>query len=211
MKTMSFKQFQELLATVTRRLRNDMNAEEAQRWIDDPNGRIHLVTNDESAAAPAPNNLFELVVSASVPDLLRFVAADNFKEDTKGAVRIWSLGDNFKKHFLQKAEEATAATEVKVSKLLKQSCDPAIMVELGSGYELTLGQFFHLLAKQGKGEKDGPLLVNGWANIAYIADYEGTVWAVSAHWSAGNGGWRVEVFSVGDPRGWYEGNQILSC
>lgn len=216
MKPMSLEQLRELSAKVQYALPLGMDADEVQRWIDSPKRRIVLVVDDEvptegrSAATPVAQRLLESVTVVKLPQLPEFPAADRFKEDTKGAVRIWSLGDNFKAKFLKKTEGPCEAMDVKVHKLLKRSRDPAIMTELGSAYELTLSQFFHLIAQQGKGEKAGPLLVNGWANVAYIPDDDGSVWAVHAYWDADNGGWSVGARSVGDPLDWYDGRQVLS-
>ena len=44
--------------------------------------------------------------------------------------------------------------------------DAPIITELADTCEITLGQFFSLIQKQGKGE-EGVLLTNGYANIAY--------------------------------------------
>lgn len=187
-----------------------------QKWIDDVDRGIQLVSGNGAAAqdvptpAPVAEKLLEFVTSANLDALPRFVAADNFKEDITGTVRIWSLGGNFKAKFLQRTEDATEPATINIRKLLKRSRDPAIRSELGSGHEMPLGQFFYLLAKQGNGEEAGSLLVNGWANVAYIPDDDGIVWAVYAYWYAGNGGWNVEVYSVEDPVGWLDGCRILS-
>ncbi len=155
------------------------------------------------------SKILSFVTSVSIPALPAFTAADHFKENTKGAVRIWSLGDNFKAKFLGKTEGAIVAADLNVRKLLEESRDPAIMTELGDACGITLSQFFHLLSKQGKGE-DGPLLVNGWANVAYIQDTDGVFWAVDAYWDADFGGWFVDAYSVRYPRRWFDGRQFLS-
>ncbi len=157
-----------------------------------------------------PKKLLELVTTTSVAAIESFKSADNFKVDTKkAATRIYYLGDNFKKHFGRKEEGASEATEIKVHKLLEGSLDAPIITELADKCEITLGQFFSLLSKQGKGES-GPLLTNGWANIAYIRDDEGNLWAVDACWYAAYGGWYVEARSVEYPRRWDDGYQVLS-
>ncbi|OGC87672.1 hypothetical protein A3D70_01180 [Candidatus Adlerbacteria bacterium RIFCSPHIGHO2_02_FULL_54_18] len=154
--------------------------------------------------------LLQFVTTTSVAAIESFTAADNFKVDTKkAATRIYYLGDSFKKHFGRKEEGASEATKIKVHKLLEGSLDAPIITELADKCEITLGQFFALLSKQGKGES-GPLLTNGWANIAYIRDDEGNLWAVYAHWSAGRSGWNVEASSVEYPSGWDDGYQVMS-
>lgn len=157
-----------------------------------------------------PKKLLELVTTVSVAAIESFKSADTFKVDTKkAATRIYYLGDNFKKHFGRKEEGASEATEIKVHKLLVGSLDAPIITELADKCEITLGQFFTLLSKQGKGES-GPLLTNGSANIAYIHDDEGNLWAVFAFWVAGRGGWYVGAGSVGNPGRWRDGRRVLS-
>lgn len=191
----------------------ELSTDDAQWVIQNTEDAIALfvsaVKNRAGGVAQAVKKLLAFVTSANLPKLPAFTAADHFKEDTKGAVCIWSLGGNFKAKFLGKTEDATVAADLKVYKLLKESRDPEIMTELGDACGITLSQFFHLLSKQGKGES-GPLLVNGWANIAYIQDTDGVFWAVLASWYAVYGGWRVEACSIGNPCRWFDGRQFLS-
>lgn len=131
------------------------------------------------------------------------------KEGTKGAVKIWGLGDNFKKRFGRKTEVETNAVEIRVHTLIDASRDLPIITELAEKCEITLGQFYHLLEKQGSGQ-EGVLLINGYANVAYIRDDEGILWAVHAYWNADRGGWSVGAYSVDDPRRWRAGRKFLS-
>ncbi|MBY0472684.1 hypothetical protein K2Q00_00140 [Patescibacteria group bacterium] len=157
-----------------------------------------------------PKKLLELMTTVSAAAIESFKAANHFKVDTKkAAVRIAWFGDNFKKNFLRKEEGVSEAVELKVHKLLESSLDAPTITELGDNHEITLGQFFSLLSKQGKGEQ-GAFLVNGRANIAYIRDVGGILWAVSACWSVEDGGWNVEASSVGHPDRWDGGNQVVS-
>lgn len=194
---------------------------EIGRQLRQPNGypfspealKAHLQDAIEgrlNGAVAQVKKLLQFVTTTSVAAIESFKAEESFKVDTKkAAVRIWYLGDNFKKHFGRKVEGASEAAEIKVHKLTESSLDAPIVAELADKCEITLGQFFALLSKQGKGES-GPLLTNGWANIAYIRDDEGILWAVSAYWYADRGGWRVEAFSVESPHGWSDGIQVLS-
>ena len=162
-------------------------------------------------AKPAdPKKLLRLMSTENVAAIESFKAGDHFKVDTKkAAVRIAWIGDNFKANFLGLSEGACESADLKTHKLLQSSLDAPIITELADKCEITLGQFFALLSKQGKGES-GPLLTNGWANIAYIRDDEGNLWAVYAHWSAGRSGWNVEASSVEYPSGWDDGYQVMS-
>ena len=126
-------------------------------------------------------------------------------------MKIAFLWDNFSKHFLPKTEEGVLAGEIKVHKLLQSSLDAPIMTELGdpTSYSTTLADMWAMLEKQPNGE-EGALLVNGYANIFYIHDIEGNLWAVCALWYADGGGWNVEADSVEDPGRWDDGGQVLS-
>jgi hypothetical protein len=82
------------------------------------------------------------------------------------------------------------------------------MGELGETARTKLAQFWEQMKKQGQGQK-GALLVNGHANIAYIDDENGTLWAVDAHWLSSSG-WFVEADSVAGPGWWDAGHQVVS-
>ena len=140
----------------------------------------------------------------------RFVAAENFREgETTDEVKIAWIGDNFKTNFLGKIEEGVTAEELKIHKLDQDSLDAPIIAELGDAAETLLADLWELLKKQPKGE-GGKLLVNGYANIAYIRDMNGVLWAVNARWHAVHGGWRVEAYSVSYPDGWRAAHQVVS-
>jgi len=192
---------------------SELSTEDAQWVIQETKGAIALfvaaVKNRTVGVAQAVKKLLAFVTSSNVPALPAFVASDHFKVDMEGAVRIWSLGDNFKAKFLKKTEDATAAADLKIHKLLEQSCDPAIMTELGDACDTALSQFFYLLSKQGKGE-NGLLLTNGWANVGYIQNMNGVFWAVRTYWGADRGGWDVEAYSTLSPARWLDGTQFLS-
>lgn len=190
---------------------SELSTDDAQWAIQHPKEAVALCVEAIKGRTNGINKkLLELVTTTSVAAIDNFKATDHFKVDTKkAAVRIYYLGDYFKKHFGRKTEGASEAVDIKVHKLLEGSLDAQIITELAEKCEITLGQFFALLSKQGKGEP-GPLLTNGWANISYIKDATGILWAVGASWNAGCGGWGVEVFSVGCPLRWHVGYRVLS-
>ena len=103
------------------------------------------------------------------------------------------------------------AGELAVNTLLLPKHDPEIMVALGpqSRRFIKLGQFYQLIEAQGHGQ-EGPLLVNGYANIAYILDENGAPWAVNAFWDPNYGGWIVHVISVANLHEWLAGRRVLS-
>ena len=172
-------------------------------------GKLNVVP-----AKPAdPKKLLELMTTIPVAACEKFVAQEHFKVDTgrKAKVKIAFLWDNFSTHFLPKTEEGVLAGELKVYKLLRSSLDAPIMTELGEpqSYSTTLADLWVLLQKQPNGE-EGALLVNGYANIFYIHDTEGTLWAVRAIWNSVSGGWGLDARSVERPGGWLGGRQVVS-
>lgn len=150
------------------------------------------------------SDLLRKLATAEVVGVARFVAIEHLKTANVG----W-MGDNFKKFFLGKVEESVGSDVIVVHRLEKDSRDAPIMTELGDRVEIKLAQFFGLLEKQSKDEA-GPLLVNGYSNIAYITGSDGNLWAVGASWYSGNGYWIVGAYSVESPFGWRAGGQVLS-
>lgn len=150
----------------------------------------------------------ELVKTVSLPALPRFVARDHFKVDkSDGAkVKIAHIWDGFAP-FLDLVEKKTDAAEIDVSKLTKNMLDKQILEELGGKARIKLSQFHAMLAAQRDGE-EGPLLVNGYANLAYIEGFDNLV--VDAYWYADYGGWYVYARRVGDPHRRRAGPQVLS-
>ena len=172
-----------------------------------------LVSKDSvTPPAPAiPPRLKTIEGATIVPAFEKFEAKKNFKEDTsaKAVVQIYWIGDNFKKNFLKKIEVDVEKAELHRYSLLISSLDPDIMTELGEERRVTkLAHFWAMLEKQPRGES-GPLLVNGYANIAYVEDENGVVWAVGAGWHSGLG-WGVGARSVGCPDGWRADSQVFS-
>ena len=148
--------------------------------------------------------LLRKLTAVQVKGATRFVAKDHLTDTNVG----WT-GGNFKAHFLDKVEENVGDANVAVQCLEQSSLDAPILAELGERAEIKLAHLFNLLTKQSNGQ-EGTLLVNGYANIAYIRDAEGTLWAVDAGWDSGSGDWYVEAYSVEDPDRWDAGRQILA-
>lgn len=166
----------------------------------------------EPKPAPVPQPILAHVTVVEVAGIGKFTAADHFKEDTskKATVAIGWLGDNFKSHFLGKIEENVPATTLRVHCLTRDSLDKDIRAELTpETEETTLTCLWNLLSKQPRGQK-GILLTDGRANVFYIKDARGNLWAVGAGWDSPDGRWRVHAPSVTDPRGWLEGDQVFS-
>ena len=141
----------------------------------------------------------------------RFVARDYFIKDTskKAKMKISYLGDNLKENFLSKVEEAIAKTTLRYHRLRKDLYDKEILTNLGgkNKAETMLAEMFGLMEMQPNGES-GTLLTNGYANIFYIKDVNGVLWAVSCYWD--DDGWYVNALSVESPSRWRGGNQVFS-
>lgn len=156
--------------------------------------------------------IIKLLGTVTIPATTgRFIAKDHFVVDTgeKAKVKISHLGDNFRKNFLNKIEETISETSLRYCSLEKSSRGIPIINELGGDdkAETSLAEMFSLMEKQPNGEK-GELLTNNCANIFYIRDSAGVLWAVRCHWYGG--GWFVLAYSVGIPHGWGVGSRVFS-
>lgn len=146
-----------------------------------------------------------------VPAFEKFEAKAHFKKDTseKAKVKIYWIGDNFKKNLLKKIETDVEKCEIRSYTLLRSSLDPEIMAEIGEERRITkLAHLWSMLERQGNGE-EGPLLVNGYANVLYIEGENGEVFAVHARWHSGHG-WYVGARSVVYPNRWRGGYRVFS-
>ncbi|MFA6006327.1 MAG: hypothetical protein WC764_01215 [Candidatus Paceibacterota bacterium] len=165
-----------------------------------------------SPSAPPAQPRLKLVEGTTiVPSYDKFEVKKHFKLDTsaKAAVQIYYLGDNFKANFSNKIETDVEKAELRCHTLLRSSLDPEIMSELDEARRvIKLAHFWGMLLQQPRGET-GPLLVNGYANIAYVEDENGVLWFVSAGWDSGNG-WYVLARSVEGPLRWSVGLQVVS-
>lgn len=161
-----------------------------------------LITGQElvlAKAQAAGQCLLESIGATVVAPVKEFMAKDFFKLGTSAGVTIAYLGDNFKENFLKKVERDIAGTTLKSFRLKEASLDQPIITELGPKHETTLAHLWELLKAQPNG-KPGTLLTNGCANIFYIRDTEGILWAVGAGWRSG--GWYVYACSVEAQNGW---------
>jgi hypothetical protein len=172
---------------------------------------VEAVRQDRiSKKAVETNKLLEFVSTNEIAAIASFVAKEKFRErDTTDDVKIASLSDNFKSNFLGKKETDIASATLRIQKLRESSRDELILAALGEAAETELAQFWELLKSQGSGQY-GMLLLNGWANIAYIRDEKDKLWAVGVRWLADFNGWVVEAWSVESPRKWLVGNQVVS-
>lgn len=181
--------------------------EDEARRVNQAPGLTDLVSNHIAQYRHEVPPILKLVAKGiKVSGAKRFIAD---KVSLKEANIGWT-GNNFDTHFLGKTEENVADATLVVHRLEKRSLDANICNELGQEREeVSIAHFFDLLKKQSKGEK-GHLLVNGYANIAYIHDKNGNLWAVCAYWYFDDRYWDVDAFSVEDPNVWVGGDQVVS-
>lgn len=158
--------------------------------------------------------LLEPVTFLNLSAVEAFSAKEKFAIGTQDGVVIGWHGDNFKKHFLNgvgKNEIDVPEVQLRVHKLRKGSVDGPIIKELGGEeiVETNLATMFEAMKKQGSGQA-GDLLVNGYANIFYIRDDNGTLWAVFCRWYSDYRYWLVEAFPVTSPNDWVADYQVFS-
>jgi len=181
-------------------------------WNGQPKEVITAAAMEIFSRMPTKPSILEFVGTVKVPETTgKFVAKDHFVVDMsdKAKVKIWSLGSNFEKWFLDKVEEPISETVLGYHNLRKSSVDGPIINELGGEEkaEIILTEIFALMERQSNGEK-GDLLTNGYANIFYIRDTAGVLRAVYCYWYGF--GWSVHAYSVGFPLGWVAGVQVFS-
>jgi hypothetical protein len=168
-----------------------------------------VVAKAKRASRSARTKLLAFLKRFKVAGNEHFVATDHFTHGNEAGVKFWDFGSNFKANFLGKVEPSVPAGFLKSYHLKQNSLDGPIREELGDRPETFLSDFWELLAKQPNGE-DGQLLTNGAANIFYIRDANGKLWAVGASWSGADGGWCVDADSVGSPSPWSAGRRVFS-
>jgi len=183
--------------------------EVAQGWIENPMAlrkalRESLVPNEK--ASTVASELLSPVGTVKVPASGKFYASDHFTTSIK-AVNIAWIGDAFQQDFLAKVEGSQSEVELRYDMLKQNSLDKQILSELGDKAETTLASIWELLKKQPNGES-GALLTNGYANIFYVCDAKGVLWAVSAIWRSDS--WDVSAYSVGSPFGWSVSSRVFS-
>lgn len=149
----------------------------------------------------------QLIATIHVCGAKRFVARGAFGKDNPAGIKFY-LWDNFRNNLLDKIEENVPETTLAVYTLTKASTDGPIRNEL-SNEKTTLAYLHELISAQPNGES-GLLLTDGKANIFYVLDAKGSLWAVRARWCSGSRGWVVSAGSVTDPDGWLAGCQVFS-
>lgn len=123
-------------------------------------------------------------------------------------VKFWYIDERLPKLF-GKTSGQTPIGQLATHTLLEPKHNPDILGAIMPHAKrfIHISQFYRLIEAQGQGQ-EGPLLVSGYANIAYIIDENGAPWAVDADWDGG--GWGVSVGSVAHRGGWDAGGRVLS-
>ncbi len=153
--------------------------------------------------------LLKYVGDIALGPIETFDASKKFTKDNV-KVKFYGFGNNFSTNFGTKVENDVGAETIAVHRLEQSARDPEIMVELGPEKRaIKLAQFYRAIEAQGQGQQKGLLRVDGYANIAYVEDVNGIIWAVFAYWFAG-GGWFVNAYSVDNPFPWDAGGQVLA-
>ena len=162
--------------------------------------------------APVVTVLGDIVSSAVIHARTeKFVAENELVLDTgkQAKVKISYLGDNFKNWFFGKEEILFSNTLIHGRQLNKNSVDGPILAELGGQEKAktTLAEIYAMMECQANGES-GPLLNNGYVNIFYVPDVNGTLRAVDVYWD--DNGWNVDAYSVEDPDEWLADRRVFS-
>lgn len=184
----------------------ELSDEDKKNWVSDPGGlqaalQLALVSPSQEGAKPI---LLKRVKAVRVAGAKRFVPKDELK-----SVNVGFTGGNFNNLFLNQVEEDVENATLVVHRLERVSLDAPILTELGDRAATKLCWLFDLLKKQSKGEK-GVLLTNGYANIIYVRDANGMLWAVRAFWNSDCGYWDVYADPVEHSSAWRGGHQVLS-
>src|SRR3990167_3824255 len=111
------------------------------------------------------------------------------------------VGDNFKNQFYE-MDFKPSNKKLYIKILERRMTDKEILNEF-KPTEITLGELYNFL-------KSSKTLENNCANIAFIRDDAGTLWAVFASWRSAGRVWDLNADSVEFPIGWDAGRQVLS-
>ena len=149
--------------------------------------------------------LLSYVKTIKLPPLEKTFLDGNFQE----RANIGLLGDNVKDFFSRQLEEDIPAIQLTIHRLEKDSTNKLILDELGPKPEISFAHFIGLIQNQAKGQ-EGLLLVNKYANVAYIRDKKGNLWPVYAYWVAVHGHWYVLAYPMKDKDEWSAGCHFLS-
>ena len=143
---------------------------------------------------------------SSFDDKRSFVVTERVRKEAN----IGCMDNVFKHKFFSKVEENVDSTRIAIHRLEKDSIDKLILKELGKEREETsLTHFFVLLKNQSRGQS-GPLLTNGYGNVAYIKGNDGNLWAVCANWNRDDYYWGIFAHPIDSTNYMFANRQVIS-
>ena len=199
----------ELARLLEERLRGDSSF---QLLIEHPDEVVALIDAIKEREA----QVLQFVKSVTLSAIPLFDVGAHFmvtpeKERKHAELVIRWLGDNAQRLVKGSVEPEVAQAFLRIHSLTKASVDGSIIAELG-GEEVILttwGQMREMMRRQSRGQP-GDLLTNGYANVFYIRQANGEVWAVRCYWYPDYGDWDVAAYPVTRPFEWYAGRRVVS-
>ena len=137
-----------------------------------------------------------------------FRADQHFRESiaTDAEVSIAWLGDTFRRRFVPLSEAAAEGAKLRVVSLQRPMRADDIVMQLGLRKEATLAALWCLLRRQPRGEA-GPLSTDAAANLMFMRDGAGALWAVDVVW--GGAGWEIGASATDADRPWPAGTRVI--
>lgn len=207
---LSPEQVRELSSQVVHGVPIDLDPEDYKYWTEHGD-ELNVVI-----AGALRRPLLGFVTTVALPAISAFDAGAHIvvtpgKERESAELVIGWVGDNATRLVKGKVEPDVAEATLRVHTLKKPSLDGPIIAELG-GEEVvatTWGQIREMMRRQGRGQ-EGILLTNGCANIFYILDPDGVLWAADCGWGSNYADWDVEARPITYPSRWDGGYQVVS-
>lgn len=172
---------------------------------------------------PRKRRLLKFSGSIEIPAATSlFIVKEKFAVNTSKEAKVKNsyIGRTFQERFLGSKqiirEIDYVSSAIHFYSPLERSTDNRIIDELGGKeiVESNLYSMSFLMEKQGHGQ-GGILLSDGYANIFYIRDDEGVLWAIDLLWDGA--GWSIDADSTDttDPKGFlprkrHSANRIFS-
>gem|GEM_PF-1623539 len=144
-----------------------------------------------------PNPLLTLLRTVEIPAQPKLTTSGDYFEE---AGMKW-MGDNFQAQFFGLEVSATEPSNIKVSKLEKDSLDVEILANLGDEAEISIQEFKTFLATNR--ESSGVF-------IFYLRGNDGNLWAVRAGWSVISQSWSVGASPATDTGRWDADHRLVS-
>ena len=213
------REFPGLLRDLTQKVLGE-NGEE---WLDALKPFLHKRNPwPEISSIPAKKRykvLQPLKTVAEFPKTAEFKAIDHLQitpdnERVTAELVIGYISPNVEDNFLAdggKVETSIFDSKLRPYRLRKDSVDGPIIADLGGveAAETTVAEMIALMKAQGRGQQ-GILLTNGYANIFYIKDTKGVLWAVCCDWHSDGRCWLVSAGPIAGPGTWSAGFRVFS-